>query len=787
MKKKKLSQLQLLLKKAWNRQRFSVLVTLLLIFAAALFMFTSVTLFASGGHTVEKKMDRLGFGDFTMWVADHTEGLGDEIRQIEDVKEVTEQKLIYAGYEVNGQYSDNEGQLLFYDGAVPYDFIDRNGKILETPDIKRGTIYISPAMESMFGVRIGDTITFELSRSDTDAGSRKKVFVVAGYFEDAFMGSSMIDMKSFLVQAEDYEEMRQIIEAAGTENALGQRGAMLHVTQKENPLAEEAFYKLMQENTDVLRYIKFTYKKASIAGYMLLLQNIVSGFLMVFAGILFIVCLIMTRHSLTLIIEQEKKDMAILKTMGLSGRLLSAIYMILYGGSGGLGLVMGLLLCKPAAELIARGMLTSTGIPVDIRIPVMVAALIFAAAGFLLTGFIYFRTKKIRDVSPMETIRGTGRLHISHSSIHRPHLTWYIALRNVLADKRKYVSFLCIAMLLVLFLSIIGQMGTWLGAKGEGLMNAFSVADHDIGVQPFSASVPMDEIERAINWYSPIKDKYELAMESVAVNGQEYTANVLNDTRWFHMLKGQVCDGNSILITDTVAEELNVGIGDRVLVSAKGMVKEYEISGIYQCANGMGANIGMSIEGYSQIGDITGFIWCFHYILKDGGKRDYVYTYLQEHYTGIDVHTNSWSGLDGIVFVMHLSIIIFYVVAAGIILLSVALISEKFLQSEKSDMAIYKSLGLGTRKLRISFVLRLLLPAAAGAFAGLAMGEIFGGSLIGMVFKQVGIGAFEPGFGILGNAVPMVIVLVLFMTFAWAFSARLGQISIKELIAESEE
>lgn len=75
-------------------------------------------------------------------------------------------------------------------------------------------------------------------------------------------------------------------------------------------------------------------------------------------------------------------------------------------------------------------------------------------------------------------------------------------------------------------------MGTWLGPNGEGLMNTFSVADHDLGVQPFNASVPMDKIEMVINWYSPIQETYELATQSVNVNGRGYTANVLNDTEW---------------------------------------------------------------------------------------------------------------------------------------------------------------------------------------------------------------------------------------------------------------
>lgn len=87
--------------------------------------------------------------------------------------------------------------------------------------------------------------------------------------------------------------------------------------------------------------MEFAYRKDSILNYMLLLQNIVSGFLMIFSVVLFIICLIMIKHSLTLVIEQEKADMAILRTRGLSGNILRSIYVTLYGGSGFIGVVCG--------------------------------------------------------------------------------------------------------------------------------------------------------------------------------------------------------------------------------------------------------------------------------------------------------------------------------------------------------------------------------------------------------------------------------------------------------------
>ncbi|MCM1126183.1 MAG: hypothetical protein NC429_06885 [Lachnospiraceae bacterium] len=778
-----MSKYKMLLRAAWKRQKFSVLALFLMITISALCLFSAITLYVSGMADVEQKMERLGFGDFTVWVSAQPERLLAEIEQIPDVESAVLQDIVYAGYEVNGNHSDNEGQLTAYDGGISYRFIDRNGEVTDVSEISQGSVYVSPAMETMFDVHIGDEIQFNLSRTNG-----RKAFTVAGYFEDAFMGSSMIDMKSFLISGADYEAVLKMMADAAAIDVLGRSGAMIHIVKDEaGGLSDAAFYEEIQEHTEIARYTEFTYRKDSILSYMLLLQNIVAGFLMIFSVVLFIICLIMIKHSLTLVIEQEKGDMAILRTIGLSGSILRSVYVTLYGGSGLLGLLLGAAFCGTAARHIAQGMVTSIGMLVEIELPALPLFIVFAVFMAVLAGSVLGQTGKILQIAPMQTLRETKSTAKVHSRFSRNGLLYYIAYREVLADRKKYISLCLIALILTVFLSVIGHMGAWLGPNGEGLMNAFSVAAHDLGVQPLNQTVPMDEIERVINWYSPVTEVYELAMQSVTVNGQEYTANVLDDTGWFHVLNGTVCDEDSILITDTVAGELDLQIGDTVRVAAEGRMQEYQVSGIYQCANGMGSNIGMSREGYAKVGNITGYIWCRHYILEDGNMRDYAYDYLEENYRGIDVHTNSWSGLSGIVFVMHALIVMLYVVTAVIILITVALAAGKLLQSEKSDMAIYKSLGLHTEKLRISFALRFLIVTFAGAILGFIAAGILADPLIGTVFKSFGIGEFTVGFSVLGNVMPLLVIPVLFTLSAWIYSARLSKVSIVELIAENGE
>ena len=737
---------QMMLLAAWSKQKENICGIFLLVAVLSLCLFSALTLYVSGRQSVKAEMERLGFGDLTIWVNRVREGLAEEIESIMDVERVTYQPLIFSGYEVNGRYSDNEGQLLYPDGSVPYRFIDEHGNELPVhgagtsggtgTGIVPGTVYISPAMKSAFDVETGDSIHFELSRKDGIYS-----LTVAGYFADGFMGSSMIDMKSFLVSRDDYAAMQEIVSTAADADVLGREGAMLHIFQSQgSPLLAMDFHKAIQEGTDVSLYTEFSYQQESILNYMLLLQDILAGFLSAFSAVLFLVCMIVTGHSLSAVVEQDKKDMAVLKTLGMSGEDIRNVYFLLYGGVILTVMLFGLLFAERIADMLARGLVTSTGMLVSVKMPFMLCFLLLMAFVLVFAIFLVLRTGKILTVAPMESIRETAERKRVRTEIRRRFLEWDIALRELRFEKKNYIALFLIAAFLAVFLAVIGRMGTWLGPNGEGLMNAFSVADHDLGVQPFNRDVPMDEIERVIEWYSPILGTYELQLS----------------------------------------------IGDNVKVAANGRSGDYQVSGIYQCANGMGSNIGMSMEGYSQIGDITGFIWCYHYILENGNMRDFAMGYLQEHYRGTSVHSNSWSGLNGIVFLTHILILALYLIAAVFILVSVALISGKLLQAETGNMAVYKSMGLSTVRLRRSFALRFLIVAAAGA-AGILLSALTADGMIGKVFRSFGIGDFHSGFSVMGTLLPFVLIPALFFLFARFFSARLKQVSIVTLITENPD
>lgn len=123
----------------------------------------------------------------------------------------------------------------------------------------------------------------------------------------------------------------------------------------------------------------------------------------------------------------------------------------------------------------------------------------------------------------------------------------------------------------------------------------------------------------------------------------------------------------------------------------------------------------------------------------------------------------------------------------GIMILQKKEVSAIQLQTETGKMAIYKSMGLSSGRLRVSFALRFLIVVIIGTAIGICLSALCADSAIGGIFKMFGIGEFGIGFSVLGTVLPMVAIPLLFFGFAFAFSAKLKRVSIVNLISENDD
>lgn len=761
----------------------------ILILTVSISLGTVLTVWINSQNYITAELNRAGFGDITAWVSriPDNSSLIDDIAKLEVVERIETQNLVFSNYTANNHKSDSEGQLILFvpeEGRYRFFNDSLTDYQPDAPEIMSGEIYVSPSLISVMDIKIGNEISFAIARNSGTVTLR-----VAGFYEDPFMGSSIIGMKGFLISGEDYAAITDIAANAGI-NALARSGAMLHIFKTANSTLSAAdMNRMLNLNTGLADYTEFVHSADAISGFMLILQNAFSGLLIAFAAVLLFVVFIVLGHSITCTLETDYVNMGILKTAGFTSIKLRLIQLMQYTVSVLPGLLLGFIPIQPLVRMVSMATITTCGIKTPLHNPWWLCLSAYAAILLLLFTFIILKTAKIARITPMRAIRGETEgvvLNPENSfAISGNYLNVSLAIRQLHTNKNKYASTCIVAALLVFFASMVGRMDTWLGADGKGMMDAFNPADHDIGVQMFGEHT-YEDAKKIILLYTAITDTYMLAMPSVAVNGIDYTANVISQPDRFHILEGRtsVAD-NEIVLTEFVADDLGASIGDTLTLTGNMGSSDYIISGIYSCANDMGANVGMSLEGYLKIGLNDPQIWCHHYFISDPNQKEAVIEALNMAFGGdVHVHENTWPGLFGIIQAMQTLLTFMYAMVLLFIFIVTAMAGSRILLAEQRDICIYKVIGFTDRQIQLSFALRFGIVAAIGSVAGVVLASLATDPVVSTVMKLAGISNFASNSGAISILFPVVFVTLLFTCFAYFAAGKIKRADLTALITE---
>ena len=432
---------------------------------------------------------------------------------------------------------------------------------------------------------------------------------------------------------------------------------------------------------------------------------------------------------------------------------------------------MGLLAASPLAGLVSRTTITTTGLRFPSRLPVFLCVLGMLLIIAVLAGFAAWKLRKIQRITPQRAIRGeAGGLRWEPKGgtvIRGEGLALQLAFRQLLAEKRRYVGACLVAVLLVFFASLTGRMNAWLGPEGKGMMDAFNGRSGywcaDIG----RTGCRRNGTNCSVLWRS--HRSLPIGNASVSVEGTNYTANVITEPERFHISRGRTCIAeDEIVLTEVLAADLGVSLGDTVNVRGDMSSGEYTVSGIYHCANDMGANLGMSREGYLRIGQDDARIWCYHYFLADPEQKTALTEMLENTYGGdVHVHENSWPGLYGILTAMQGLLLVMYGLIAIFVLVVTVMTGQKLLVAEQKDIGIYRAMGCSPALLRRMFAFRFGIAALLGAMIGTILAVFLTDPIVSAVMRLAGISNFSsyPTWGSI--VLPGAVVTLLFVGFAY--------------------
>lgn len=779
-----------LVKANMKRQKGSFTGILLLIFIITVSLCAVLTIWNNAHAYEEEQIDRIGYGDITEWVlaGSDEERLTEQILALDAVEKVERQQCVMVNYHVNGQDAGGNGIVTAY-GTERYDYYIYNESLTgkeEAPGrLEEGEVYVSPAFCSLYGAKAGDSFEVEIT-GEQDV----LCYTIRGFFEDPMAGSAMMGMKTILMSGEDMEHLTERLEGAGA-RALGGAASMLHIFKKtDSTLQAGEFLKLLNTRTDLTANEGWAYQKSAITGFMLILQDVFSGFLLVFVGVLLVVAMVVIGYGISSSIEQDYVDMGILSALGFTKRDLQISQSLQYLTVVLVGMLFGIPVSASAVGVINKMTVTATGLMIPEALPVKLCITVLGMLLVLLTGFIGAQTGKIGKITPIRAIRGgMDDVYFKNrftAPVRKGGLGFWLALRQLVSGKKQYISACIVTALLVFFLSLTGRIGAWMGDDGKGLMDAFGTAPYDLGVRCQDEKT-RQEVGSLVAAHAGIIKEYEMMSDQGVLNGVDYIMNIISEPDYYNLLEGRTCRyQNEVLVTEMVAEEIGAEIGDTVEVTYQDRSGEFIISGIYQCANDMGANFGISQEAYDRIGGNSAekrFYTCYQF--DDDSKEPEIADLLRETYgDSVTIDENTWSGTDSILLAMDALEVLMYVVTIVFILVVVFMTGSRILYKEQRDLGIYKSLGFSSGQLRLAFALRFAIVAVAGSVLGIAISAWLTDSVVGAFLKFCGISRFTSQLNPYQMISPGILVTLLFFAFAYLAAGKIKKVEPGILIVE---
>ena len=776
-----------ILKANIRHQKGSFFGIFILMMIVSLSLTAVLTISINSHKSDEEALEHAGFGDMIVLLDSLGEETDDLIQKVENHEEVERIQIIpaiCANYKViNGKENSNSVMLTRYDTSqLNYRIFNEDGTgYLEEPEaLQAGEVYLPICYSTSYDCKVGEKIEFKMA-------GKAELYIIKGFFEDPFMGSSMMGIKTLLISDADMEAMLKEIQEK-TNDSISE-GMLLNVFQKENSsLSYLKFEQKLNQDTGVAGYAWLSLGTSQAMGYMMILVKIFSGSLLVFIVLLLVITLIIMSHSIGSSIEMEYVNLGVLKALGVTQGKLKMILVLQYLLAALTGAMLGMPLAIPVIRIVNQITTPVVGIltPNHLALVPCLGALL-GIIGFIVF-FIWIKLQKLKEITPVRAICG-GKENIYFSNrlempICKKGMSFWLAFRQLTSNGKQYISAGVITGLLVFFLIMVGHMDAWMGEDGSEFGKVFDATEYDMWVYYYDEDI-QEESEKLIANYSNIEKEYRIQNMYLMLEGCQIQCFICEAPEEIQsVLEGRTCKyDNEILVTEFVADDLGLEIGDTVTVAMNDKKEEYIISGIYQCANDMGTNFAMNKAGYERIGNqVLGEAYC----LEDDEKAEEIAEKLNEVYgTKVSAQANSGFGaMNTVATAVSGVTALVYALALIFVLVVISLVCGKIFAKERQDYGIYKAMGFTSANLRLQFALRFVMVSLLGSMLGVILTVLLMNQCFEVLLSYVGVSQIETEMEWVSVTIPIVMMAIVFFVFAYWKARKIKKVQPRVLISE---
>ncbi len=758
---------------------------------------TTLTTVVSVNHNIRNRsteaMDQVGVGDLVVFISDlvFQEDMISKVKQNPEVASVELIPTLTSDAVINGYRQEYSTLLTAYEPEKhQYEIYAKNKMSFVNPTepLGVGEVYVPISFQSLYDCKQGDTVTIPIEEQTV-------CFKIKGFIEEPFVGAEMITVKLIFISKEDFNHLSTIRKTSREEIAKSKGFVsgctLVNIYKSKNSMLKDSELKnKINSETDLIRYGFSTLSKEQSKSYTLIFIQFISGILYAFIILLFIITLIVMGHSISSGIEMDYVNLGVLKTQGFTKGMLRKVFVYLYFSAELIGVILGLLLCLPCICLLNQLYVPVTGLLASTKISMLLCGALLLLIMMIGCAFVFIKTKKISDISPICAISG-GRESVFYTSrltlpISKNLLHFKLALRQLTSNLRQYISSAVIVAILVFFMIMVTTLNSISDEKT--VKETFGNIPYDVSIDYTGAEENKEEVELTIQNVTGIDHSFRKASNFLLIDEQEFSAQILSDPELFKsILKGRApLYDNEIIVTELTADSLGKTIGDTVMVTYQNVTSDYIISGTFQSVENAGMTCGMSLAAIMKL-DEAYMARTTYYQLSDPEQVDKVVRLLNEKYgTSIDVVDNndSDSYYDVIVLTINMTTYIIYAVSVLFALIVVFLVCDRVFLKEKQNFGIYKAFGFTSGNLRLQFSFRFLTIALLGSILGILANLLWSDRLMSALFKQVGITSYVTETSIPSVAVPSILISLCFFIFSYFIAGRIKRVDTKGLIVE---
>lgn len=760
---------------------FIGIIVLMLIISMALTAFLSIK--QNCTESIKNALEYAGAPDITVYISgnNRSDELIEALETHEFVDRVVQVEVSANYLAFDGEKDGNKFFLQSYDSTKLKRLKDDlSGYSDVTDNPQKGEIYVTQGTLTRNHAKLGDVVEVYSDYSSNESVKMK----ITGIIVEPVNGASVMGWKQAFVSEEDYEML-----LGRSERSM----YMLKIYKRSGcGLSDRSFRRQLNRDTSVIDKAIGSLTKSESLHYTSLFTEITISILLVFLVFLMVIVLIVMRHSISTSIETDYVNLGVLKAMGFSKHKIRSIFILQYIIAQLIGAVIGFILAIPIVSVFGNIFQPITSIPNENIIAAVPCLLILLGILAVSMVFVLFSTRRINAISPVRAISG-GRNEIYFDSrikapVGKKLLVTGIAFRQITSAKRRYAGTMFIATMLVFFMLTVTALSDSISSKSalESMGEIYTEVELAL-TAPDEFELKTEEIEDIIEKYAKIEKRYQLECEYISINGENIMCAIYKNPEAMNVYKGRkALYDNEIMITEFIAEELDIGIGDRVTVSKGDKKADFLITGFFQWTNDVGRCFCMNLDGVKRMGFEEATIDWAGYSISDTSHLEDIKAEINEKYGDIlectvSDGTEEMSVYQTATDLVKVVIDIFSVVFALVVTIMVC--KKCFLQ-EKTDIGIYKAVGFKISSLRLQFAIRFLIIAAVSSVIGLGLSILLSEKMVTMLLRNMGISAFALEFHAGTFLIPIVMICFCFFAFSYIVSRKIKEVDIKVLITE---